>query len=65
MESAVPEGTRPRLEAYKRDGSTTKGTLVAQTATGKVRIEWDGGRTELTDLESLEYRWLPEGRRGG
>ena len=62
LEGALPERSAPRLEIVSRDGSSHAGTLVAQTATGLVRVQWDaGGETELLDLGGLEYRWLPEG----
>ena len=60
--SAVRADAAPRIEVMDRDGTPYTGTLIAQTATGWVRIKWDADDSdELLELENLEYRWLPEG----
>jgi hypothetical protein len=63
-----PLGEAPQLELIEADGSSVRGRIIAQTATGAVRFEEAGEgqhvmagtelRSRLIRLDEHEFRWL-------
>ena len=58
LESAIDSGPL-KLRAYDKNGTGFKGEVTSQTATGLVKIKWEGSSEPvLHDLSTMEYEWI-------